>query len=409
MATLSSVRAFLHLVDAPAALCNATGVITAQNDAFVGWARAAMGERVEVHADRGILVLGDDAPRGLAMTPLTGGGWLALAGRCEAQGAVSAVCQSVARRLERVESGLEANAATGLLEHPSTVVAHVLRETLAASQELRMLRLQVEALAGPPREQRTPVCLLGLLREAVSVLPESTPVLLEESDGDYTVEVDRPRFFAHVVGLLDAFARRAAPDRPVHVSVRDGDAVRVTLSLASPAWSLAGDREIEDLRSFLAAGGGRMLLDPSGQLMLELPAFSRTAGLRTGSGAGTVLIVDDDESTLAMMRAVLHRAGFRVLTAENGVVASVLLRDNFAQIVALVADAVLPGRSGMELAEEARKYRPQVPVLLVSAHPSDLLGGDDMVDFPLLSKPFGARTLADRVRKLVALSGGEPS
>jgi CheY-like chemotaxis protein len=181
--------------------------------------------------------------------------------------------------------------------------------------------------------------------------------------------------------------------------------VRLTLSVEGAAWPVACEPEVGDLRSFAAARGGRLLVEPEGAILVELPAYVRTSEVHPVTGAGTVLIVDDDESTLAMMSAVLRRAGFRVLSAENGVAASVLLRDHLPEIVAIVTDAVLPGRSGMELAEEARRYQPQVPVLLVSAHPTDLLGDADLVDVPLLSKPFGANALTDRVRRLVELAG----
>ena len=110
---------------------------------------------------------------------------------------------------------------------------------------------------------------------------------------------------------------------------------------------------------------------------------------------GRVLVVDDDDTVLAMMEATLRRAGFRVLWAENGVDASSMLREH-PEINAVVADAVLPGRSGVDLAKEAR--RRNLPVLLISGHDRDMLGD---VDMPILSKPFLGRQLAETVGKMV--------
>ena len=163
---------------------------------------------------------------------------------------------------------------------------------------------------------------------------------------------------------------------------------------------------VEDARAFAAGQGGRLLVTDT-SVILELPAYAASAGASAGPAArgagspGTVLIVDDDASALAMMAAVLRRAGWHVLVAENGVAASFLLRRHAPEIAAIVADAVLPGRSGVELAAEARRIAPSLPILLVSGHPSDLLGDGGLHDVPLLSKPFGARALAERVRRLV--------
>ncbi len=102
-----------------------------------------------------------------------------------------------------------------------------------------------------------------------------------------------------------------------------------------------------------------------------------------------------------MMSSVLRRAGWDVIGAEDGVAAAALLRRHVATLSAVVADAVLPGRSGMELIAEARRARPTLPVLLVSGHASDLLLTDNAERVPVLTKPFGATTLADRLRALV--------
>jgi len=382
----------------PAAWCDVYGVVVACNDPFVAWAGPVVGLRVEIQGTRGALCAAGSPPRPLHMCPLSDGSWLALGAAGENQGVVSAVTAAVAQRLERLEASLEGNAQIGLLEVPSEPVARCLRETLAGAEELRALRLQIAALGEPTSGERMPVCLGVLMRDAVAALRE-LPVTLDSGDGDYTVEVDRARLFPLLVGLVADLAGAATPDAPLHIELRSGDSVRVRLA---PAALLATDLGgIDAARRFVTAAGGRMLVEPQVAVVIEFPAFA--SDLRAGAGKGTVLIVDDDESTLAMMGAVLRRAGFQVLTAKDGVAASVLLRMHLSEIVAIVADAVLPGRSGVELAAEARRSVPHLPVLLVSGHSSDLLGAEDVDDLPILSKPFGARALTERVRALLEL------
>lgn len=405
MASPSAAATLLDLIDAPAALCGATGTLVSYNAAFSAWGGGVEGARVEVHAGRGLLLTKSQPPRAMRMTPLSGGGWLALAILEEDPGALAAVAKAVARRLARLEASLEGNAAMALLERPPEPVADCLRETLAATQELKILRGQIESLAGETPPTGTPACLRTLLRDAVGALGTGLPVTLTSSEGDATVEVDRARLFHLMVAVLGALGRYG----PVHAAVTGGDSVLVRLSVSSRDIDAMSGPEVEALRRFLPIHDGRLLVADASSLVMELPAFARTsAGADAGSAGadvGMVLVVDDDESTLAMMSAVLRRAGFHVLTAENGVEASVLLRQHAEEIVAVVADAVLPGRSGLELAAEARGHVPGIPVLLVSGHPSDLLGTQkDRGDVPLLSKPFGARVLAERVRALVALT-----
>ncbi|MFN7147806.1 MAG: response regulator transcription factor, partial [Myxococcota bacterium] len=261
-------------------------------------------------------------------------------------------------------------------------------------------RRQVAAFSLGGAGEPLPVCLRTLLRDARAAL-RHRPIMEDAEEGDYTVELDRARFLPILVELLDELAASASTARPLLVGLRGGDCVR--LHVSGGAIPASEPASVAAARRFLAGAGGRVLLDPEVAVTIEVPAFGRALGAGPHrSTYGTVLIVDDDESTLAMMGAVLTRAGFRVLSASDGVVASALFRQHRDEIVAVVADAVLPGRSGIELATEARRSVPELPVLLISGHSSDLLGDGDAGHLPILTKPFGARVLTERVRALLA-------
>lgn len=396
MADPSPEHSVLDTLDAPAAVCDARGRVILANGAFHELTGGGPGANAEIDGGRGLLLVAGQPPRSVVAVPTADGGWVILAGGAAAWEPSGAVAVAVGRRLERVAATIEANAAAGLLEQPSEEVAHCLRETLAAAQELRSLQEQIQAMGGPAPSHRGAVCLRTLLREALPVLPEGVRVIFEDADGDVTVEADRSRLFAHLVRVMGLMASRA---NWLRVGLRAGDPVRLTLTIPPPSWILERDPLVGEARRYLSSAGGRTLVDAGGSVMIELPAYTRSTSVRAVGGGRTVLIADDDESTLAMMTAVLRRAGFRVISAENGVAASALLRQHVDEIVAIVVDAVLPGRSGIELAAEAAAYEPRIPVLLVSGHPSDLLGADP--ETPLLSKPFGARALTEELRRLV--------
>jgi CheY-like chemotaxis protein len=69
-----------------------------------------------------------------------------------------------------------------------------------------------------------------------------------------------------------------------------------------------------------------------------------------------LLIVDDDEFLLRYVRLVLVRAGYDVLTAQNGEEAWKLMSDRKQQVRLVLSDIVMPGSiDGSELAERTRK------------------------------------------------------
>ena len=106
-----------------------------------------------------------------------------------------------------------------------------------------------------------------------------------------------------------------------------------------------------------------------------------------------VLLVDDNELVRAQAARMLSDAGFAVVTAANGPQAlEMLARD--PRIDLLVTDMVMPGGlSGAQLAQEARRRRPGLPVLLVTGY-DPRRDADSPEEFETLPKPFTARELA---------------
>ena len=116
----------------------------------------------------------------------------------------------------------------------------------------------------------------------------------------------------------------------------------------------------------------------------------------------TILIVDDEEFLLQYVRLVLVRAGYAVLTAENGEEAWDLMADNRQEIRLLLTDIVMPGSfDGFELAERARKRHPDLPVLFMTGAPLQANVSKDGLtgQRKLLRKPFLPDQLLSIVRE----------
>jgi DNA-binding NtrC family response regulator len=118
--------------------------------------------------------------------------------------------------------------------------------------------------------------------------------------------------------------------------------------------------------------------------------------------SAALLIVDDDEFLLRYVRLVLVRAGYGVLTAQDGEEAWKLMSDHRRQIRLLLTDIVMPGSvDGFELAERTRELHPGLPVLLMTgALPNDCPRAEAFArQETLLRKPFYPDQLLTIVRE----------
>ena len=121
------------------------------------------------------------------------------------------------------------------------------------------------------------------------------------------------------------------------------------------------------------------------------------AELQQSVRRSTILLVDDDELVRESTADMLDRFGYDVVQASNGAGALALLAGPGA-IDALVTDYLMPGMTGRELAEQARRDRPDLPVLLITGYTRlDEIGPD----LARLEKPFRQADFAARVAELV--------
>jgi putative two-component system response regulator len=121
--------------------------------------------------------------------------------------------------------------------------------------------------------------------------------------------------------------------------------------------------------------------------------------------SGTVLVVDDYEPNRRGLRQLIERAGYSVVTAENGREALEIVRRVRPDLVLL--DVVMPGMSGLDVCAEL-KSNPETrftPVVLISAaqERQTRLDGLDAGADDFLNKPIDLEELQTRVRSLMRL------
>jgi len=130
-------------------------------------------------------------------------------------------------------------------------------------------------------------------------------------------------------------------------------------------------------------------------------AAPREAGTLTGSE--TVLLAEDDPMLRPLAKTLLQKLGYTVLEAENADQAVALAAAHPAPIHLLVADVVMPGASGRELARRLAASRPDMKVLYVSGYTDDAIVHHGMLEpgLSFLQKPFTPAALARKVRDVL--------
>jgi DNA-binding response OmpR family regulator len=118
---------------------------------------------------------------------------------------------------------------------------------------------------------------------------------------------------------------------------------------------------------------------------------------------GTVLIVEDDRNTAALVAAYLEREGFSTVVVNDG--GQALQVAGECSPVFVILDVMLPNVDGWEICRALRKVS-RVPVLMLTAREEEVdrvaglaMGADDYV-----VKPFSPRELVERVKAILRRS-----
>ncbi|GMV44416.1 MAG: sigma-54-dependent Fis family transcriptional regulator [Myxococcales bacterium] len=125
-----------------------------------------------------------------------------------------------------------------------------------------------------------------------------------------------------------------------------------------------------------------------------------------------ILVVDDEANIRKVLSAMLQRAGYQVVTAEDGIEAIARLGEH--EVAAIVTDLRMPGLDGMGLLTHVKRRMPDIPVVLITAHGSV----DNAVEaikagaFDYVTKPFDRdeiRLVVDKAVRQNAAERARPS
>ena len=124
------------------------------------------------------------------------------------------------------------------------------------------------------------------------------------------------------------------------------------------------------------------------------------AGLAQPEGSETILLVEDEAFVRRVTEEVLGSAGYSVIAAAHATEALRLCGLRSESIDLLIADIILPGMSGCDLALHFETLHPRVRVLLMTGYGENMILRDRSVPpRRCIAKPFSTRILLTMVRE----------
>ena len=138
---------------------------------------------------------------------------------------------------------------------------------------------------------------------------------------------------------------------------------------------------------------------------LPAPGLAVAAGelqaRTTPLSRATILIVDDDALVAMTTAGMLEDLGHVVIETHSGARAVAVLRDE-QRVDLMITDFSMPGMTGMQLAQAARRLRPELPILLATGY-AELPNGE-AISLPRLGKPYKQSQLAAEIAKLLPMA-----
>ncbi len=119
-------------------------------------------------------------------------------------------------------------------------------------------------------------------------------------------------------------------------------------------------------------------------------------------GTETILVAEDNEDVMRLVRSILTRHGYTVIEALDGLDAVEKFRGH-PEIDLVILDSVMPRKNGREVCDEVRAMRPDIKVIFTSGYTRDIVldKGIETKEVDFLSKPILPEHMLNKVREVL--------
>ncbi len=118
-----------------------------------------------------------------------------------------------------------------------------------------------------------------------------------------------------------------------------------------------------------------------------------------------LLVVDDVQTNVLLLKALLSKEGYGILVANNGQEALEVIRNENPDLILL--DVMMPGMDGFEVAErlKSEEYRCEIPIIFLTAldDTQSIVNGFKLGAGDFISKPFRKEELMVRIKHQLSL------
>ncbi len=120
-------------------------------------------------------------------------------------------------------------------------------------------------------------------------------------------------------------------------------------------------------------------------------------------GTETVLVAEDDASVRGLIKDMLGRYGYNVITAEDGEDAVKKFSENRGMVQLLLFDVIMPRKNGKEAYTEIKKIKSDIKVIFISGYTADIIHKKGILEEGLnfILKPISKNNLLRKVREVL--------
>jgi DNA-binding NtrC family response regulator len=121
------------------------------------------------------------------------------------------------------------------------------------------------------------------------------------------------------------------------------------------------------------------------------------------TGTENVLVVDDEERSVSIMKVVLERLGYNVTAMTSSLKAMELFKEDPHQFDLVLTDLIMPQLNGDKLVSEIIEIRPDMPVIITSGFTDTIINDNfkQISNKAFIPKPFQPQELAKTVRQVL--------
>ena len=114
-----------------------------------------------------------------------------------------------------------------------------------------------------------------------------------------------------------------------------------------------------------------------------------------------ILLIEDDKDIIALMKIYLNENGYNPYIAENSEQAVRIFTAKEKEIDLIISDMILPGKTGLEIVEQLRLIKNDIPAIFSSGYLEDKSKYSEMggKDYGFIQKPFEINELLKLIKE----------